>query len=569
MFWDGIRLWWHADGLHSLRAGRRLQAVERLPKRPEIRVASFLIEMLQDPYEEIRAAAAKKLGQLKTPRCIAPLVKLLLHEHEPAVRDAAAESLAPFPADGWVPSLVAALDDPDFKVRESASAALRSIGWPFIDDAVRGRVAVIRCDWPLAAELGAPAVPALQAALRSGTSVVRRDAAGALCKIADKSALTAIVEVLRDRRVEPNAREIAAWALRNLQWHEVEPIDAARAAIALGRWSEVIEIGTDAVAPLNNALKDQNPTVRRSAAETLGAIGDRAAAEALAAALVDQGQNSSVRVASAQQLARIGGDYVVAFLTAGLSDKEWSVRTAVAKALDEMFWKPSRPWDRALYAIAKQRIEDAVAVGPTAIPALAEALRFPAVSNAIGAALMGMGQEGAEALAVISRDEKSELALREAASTALASAGDARAVEPLHAMLKDADPAVRHSAVWALERLGWKPEADVDRAVVALAHEDWTTLARIGPAAVEPLLRSMMLEGGCPKTAETLLKVVDAHSGRMSIDQLRKVARLADPTASGSATATSAADTATLARPEVTKLAKTAKYELIRRGIMK
>jgi len=70
-----------------------LKAIEKLPRRPVDRVASFLVGMLQDPYEEIRAAAATRLGELRAPRSIAPLVKLLLHEHEPIVNAAASAAL--------------------------------------------------------------------------------------------------------------------------------------------------------------------------------------------------------------------------------------------------------------------------------------------------------------------------------------------------------------------------------------------------------------------------------------------------------------------------------------------
>ncbi len=551
--------------MNSLRASRRLTAIEKLPLHPADRVASFLVKVLDDVIEEVRAAAATKLGQIRSPRSIAPLVKLLLHERDPLVHAAASAALASCPAEGWVGTLVAALDDSDTKVSEAASSALRTIGWPFLDGAVRGRVAVMRCDWTLAAELGPDAVPALQNKLRNGTALVRREAADALCKIADEKSLNAIVEVLRDRRVDPGARETAAWALRTLQWHEVNPVDAARAAIALGHWSDVVEIGAEAVAPLAIAMRGANEKVRRQAAETLGAIGGREAADALGAVLVDQSLGAPVRAVAAQELARIGGEHVVSYLTAALSDKEWSVRSAAARSLDEMDWKPTRPWNRALHAIATQRIADAVAVGPTAIPALADALRFPAVSDAVGAALVGMGREGTDALAAISKDPKAELPLREAASTALASIGDARAVEPLHAMLKDTDPAVRHSAVWALERLGWEPKADADRAVVALVHENWAALGKIGVGAVEPLMRHMAVEHESSHAAETLLKIVESSSGRIPIDQLRRMARLGDPTPKGSGES----NTVTMTHPAISSLAKAARYEMIRRGIMK
>jgi hypothetical protein len=332
----------------------------------------------------------------------------------------------------------------------------------------------------------------------------------------------------------------------------------------MGSWSEAAEFGIDAIGPLTIALRDQNPKVRQNAAETLGVIGGREAADALGAALVDKGFNATVRAIIAQELGRIGGEHVIAYLTAALSDKEWMVRTAAAQSLTEMDWTPLRPWDRALHAIARGRIEDAVEVGETAIPALADALRFPTVSASIGSALAQMGRAGIDALVQISKDSKVDIALREAASTALASIGDSRAVEPLHAMLKDTDPAVRHTAVWALERLGWSPSTEADRAVFLLVHEDWAALGKIGVAAVDPLLKYISGEGENEQAIETLQKIVEKESRRIPVDQLRKIIRFGD-----GASQKSEGSTAIMVRPATASLAKTAKYELLRRGILK
>lgn len=564
MWWNKLRLWWHSDGLHSLRASRRLLSVEKMPLQPADRVATFLIEVLFDPYEEVRAATAAKLGQLKSSRSVAPLSKLVMTERDPTVHGAALLALASHPAEAWIGILTQGLDDRDPKVSDAASLALRTIGWEHLDATTRAKVAVIRCDWALAVEIGPPAVPVLQSRMRSGTPLIRREAADALCKIADESSLKAIVDVLRDRRVETGARETAAWALRRMQWCEVEPIDSARAAIAMGNWSEAVQFGVDAIPPLTNALRDQNAKTRKSAAEALGTIGGREATEALGAAIVDKGLGSEIRATIAQELGRIGGDHVIAFLIAALSDREWQVRTTVAKTLAELNWKPSRPWDRALYAIAKARIEEAVAIGPTAIPALTDALRFPSVCAAIGTALAGMGPEGINVLATIAKDVKADMPLREAASTALATIGDSRAIEPLHAMLKDTDPAVRHTAVWALERLGWEPSAEADRAVFSLAHEDWPTLGKLGAGAVDPLLRYLSAESESQQAIETLQQILEKDARRIPVDQLRKIVKLADSSSGGSSPST-----LTMANPATASISKAAKYELIRRGIMR
>lgn len=538
-----------------------------MPLQPADRVAAHLIEIIDDPVEEIRAAIATKLGQLKSTRSVAPLAKLVIHDCDPLVHSAATSALATFPPESWVGLLVRALDDSDPKVADAASLALRTIGWAYLDPPTRAKVAVLRFDWSLATEMGRDAVPVLQSKLRTGSPVIRREAAEALCKIADESSMKAIVEVLRDRRADPGARETAAWALRTLQWCEVDPADAARAAIAVGSWTDAIEIGVDAVIPLSQALRDANPKTRLAAAESLGAIGGSEATDVLGATLVDQSVAAGVRAVAAQELGRIGSEQVIAFLIAGLSDKDWAVRQSASKSLSEMGWQPMRPWDRALYAIATGRIEDAVAVGPAAIPALADALRFPTVSGNVGNALARMGREGTDALAAIAKDAKTELAVREAASTALASVGDGRAIDPLHTMLSDADPVVRQTAVWALERLGWEPKAENDRAVFLLAHKDWESLARVGAGAVDPLLQHLTVEEDSQQALDTLQKIMETASRRVSVQTLRRIIRFGE--SPGSKQIPGEGDTATLVYQATAKLAKTARFELLRRGILK
>jgi HEAT repeat protein len=50
--------------------------------------------------------------------------------------------------------------------------------------------------------------------------------------------------------------------------------------------------------------------------------------------------------------------------------------------------------------------------------------------------------------------------MREAAAGALGQIGDARAVEPLIAVLKDSREHVRMAAADALDKIGWRPGQD-------------------------------------------------------------------------------------------------------------
>jgi HEAT repeat protein len=78
--------------------------------------------------------------------------------------------------------------------------------------------------------------------------------------------------------------------------------------------------------------------------------------------------------------------------------------------------------------------------------------------------------------------------VRQAAVHALGKMGDARAVKPLTKVLKDHSHEVQQSAVEALMKLGWQPADNTQGALVAVIEKHWNKVADFGEAAVEPLL---------------------------------------------------------------------------------
>lgn len=184
-------------------------------------------------------------------------------------------------------------------------------------------------------------------------------------------------------------------------------------------------IGKPAVKPLIAALKDNNPLVRRHAAEALGEIKDPRAVEPLIAALKDtdslirrhavkalgkirdlraikpliavlnEDRESHVRMSAAEALGWIEEPGAVEPLVSALEDEHWNVRSRAAKALG--------------------RIKD-----PRAVEPLVSALK----------------------------DE--DATVRGYAADALGEIKNARAVEPLVAALKDKNMDVRKRAARAL-----------------------------------------------------------------------------------------------------------------------
>jgi HEAT repeat protein len=95
---------------------------------------------------------------------------------------------------------------------------------------------------------------------------------------------------------------------------------------------------------------------------------------------------------------------------------------------------------------------------PAAVAPLIRALRDPytTMRTVAGTALVKIGLPAVEPLIAVLED--ADLRVREGAAVSLGKIGDARAVDPLIAMLEDADVRVRSTATDALQRLGGIPE---------------------------------------------------------------------------------------------------------------
>jgi len=124
--------------------------------------------------------------------------------------------------------------------------------------------------------------------MNQDNTVTRLHAIKALGEAKDASAVDPLIAVLKDEK----CGIMAANALAKIGQPSVTPLCAAlkdsspvarrNAAVALGKIKD-----SSAVKPLIAALNDENPIVRRNAAKALGEIQDNRAVEPLTAALND------------------------------------------------------------------------------------------------------------------------------------------------------------------------------------------------------------------------------------------------------------------------------------------
>ncbi|ABQ90126.1 HEAT repeat domain-containing protein [Roseiflexus sp. RS-1] len=284
-----------------------------------------------------------------------------------------------------------------------------------------------------------------------------------------------LLQVLRGRQVGYSVRESAVEALGRIGDAEAVPglLEALHDADADVRWAAAAaleRIGDAAAVPgLLEALHDADADVRWAAAAALERIGDAAAVPGLLAALRDA--NAGVRRAAAEMLGQIGDAAAVPGLLHALRDAEARVRKAAAKALGQ--------------------IGDA-----TAVPGLLHALGDTAWLVRAAAA-EALGRIGAPAVpGLLQALGNANANVRQAAAEALGQIGDATAVPGLLHALGDANADVRKEAARALGQIG---DAAVALGLLAaLRDAEWSVrraaaaaLKQIGTPAVPGLLAAL------------------------------------------------------------------------------
>jgi HEAT repeat protein len=414
---------------------------------------------------EVREAACEALATLGDPRAVPSLVGALGDDYWP-VRRAAAEALGGLGDTRAVEPLLAALEA---ELTHLAGAAVPvrfgHTDFPGLQDSwtVRRDIAIAL------GKLGdSRAVGALVDALRDDRSWVRRYAAEALGKIGDSRAVDPLRATLSDSGAD--VRAAAAAALDQLSWR---PVDAAAEAaywVATKQWASCVEnravaplvgvlddeepavrggavdalvdIGVPAVGPLVDTLQDPHAALRgrSAAAEALGRIGDARAVEPLLPLLEDPA--TSVRRAAAEALGRLGDLRAVDALIGALADGDEDARTAAGQALERLGWRPEGASAGAYWVAIGQWDQ---AVRAQAVEPLIRALQDHAAS------------------------------VREHASTALGSIGDARAIAPLSAVLSDRDIGVARAAARALVALYSSGKLDEAQRAEVLALRDRIT----------------------------------------------------------------------------------------------
>lgn len=169
-------------------------------------------------------------------------------------------------------------------------------------------------------------------------------------------------------------------------------------------------------------------------------------------------------------------------------------------------------------AVQWEAAEALGACGEHAVPALVAALKSSRVPVRLGAVeALGMIRDPRAAPPLITaagHDRSFEV--RYAAVIALGEIGSPGAIPSVLPLLRDPNRYLRYGAAVTLQKLGWEPANDSDRACLLIARQDWEQVRLLGPAAVPHLLQAF--GGTDPSTREAIVTVLgqigdrDAHA---------------------------------------------------------
>ena len=482
-----------------------------------------LTRLLGDDDARVRRRAALAVGRVGLAEGVPSLLTALTSDPEPEIRQMAAFALGLTRNPAAVEALVAALMDPEPLVQGRAAQALGMIGAEAVSEEI-GRVVATHA---LAASLVAPdeiryplepaveafrlavyalgqlkAFPALAAATLADEAEPRIrwwPVAYALQRVEDPRASRALVSFARSDGVYGPV--FAARGLGALKHTTAAPellalVDARRdPRVVVSAIRALAELASDDAVPALFQLavtRDLDASVRLEAVAALGELRARDAVELCLDLLSDAWP--AMRATAVQALARIDAETFVLVLSTRDPDAHWSVRLAVAEALESIEAAVAVPRLTAmlddpdqrvipgvLAALARHRDSTIEAVLIEHLKAADPAVRMRA-AGLFGEIRAGGGPAALEAAYRLGTGDTTYVA-RAAALDALAAYGLPAARDVLTEALEDGDWAVRLRAAGHLVRLD--PESDA-MAVIRPAPTRLAAADYEDPSLVQP-----------------------------------------------------------------------------------
>ena len=315
----------------------------------------------------------------------------------------------------------------------------------------------------------------------------------------------------------------------------------------------ICTLGTPAIPDLLGALESAGPETRSQMAEALSSVGtpsiplflalvlraSPALQVSIAGAIAKNDstmlgallpalhhEHPAIRRAAVISLQGMGRR-IIPPLSAALHDGDISVRKEAAAALSRLRWAPGDLQERIEFYYLLGNWAELEKFQGAAVPILIKALDSEdAEIRSESSRTLGKIHDSRALPALIRAIRDPQVDVRIRAVEALGEKGDDRARPAMVEALESSSPQVRMEAAWALDRLGWRPQSDLQRAEYLMAKEQWNELARMGRVAIPPLIRALEIEysGVRIGASETL-----GQLGQPALDALNQEASSTDP----------------------------------------
>ncbi len=464
-----------------------------------------LITALKDKNNDVCTDAARALGEIGDPRAEDGLIAAI-NSISRYTRTAAVEALGRIGDLRAVEPLVTTLGDVAGNVRDAAAKALGNLGWKPSSDEKGAQYHIARREWNICVDLGQAAVLPLVAALKDKD--LQQDAEEALGQIG-QPAVQSLVAACKDNDWE--LRKAAVQTLGRIRCHEAvfqlsfrlkdKELPVRLAAVqALGHLSH-----KDAVEPLLKKLQDKD--LSEAAAQALVQIGAPAVKP-----LFNFIEQKELREPITQILLQIRDPLAVDAFIPELQSDSSICRKVASQALKNLGWKPEKDALGAWNSVANNQWETAAELGSLAVEPLIASLKDEDEQGcqAATSALAKIGTPAVESLitAILSGDP-GDKAVHYAAQ-ALGCIGGAGTIEPLIVALRDNQ--LSKTAVSALETIGWEPGNGEDGAWYYIRKGDWKNAARLGAAAIGPLIDMLQVAEVNKDAAQTLGAIGDPRA---------------------------------------------------------
>lgn len=391
---------------------------------------------------------------------------------------------------------------------------------------------------------------------------VRASSARALGQLRYYEAIPALVKAMRDPHEDSQSVKLAAaQALGQMRAAEAVPLLLAELAVidewASPRIAEVLTgFGDTATDPLIQALSDEAhvnvrvwaaqilgqsnakkavpellarlqdraSTVRMSAAEALGKIGDKRAANDLMD-LARRDPVSTVRAEAARALGRVGDETVIDSLVVLLDDPDYWTRLRAIEAIELIRPKDTSALDRALTDPSAE-VRGRAAIALERIGVLVERVAELASDDRrlverARKTLEEMGRAGLSE-SLLSQLENPDFRVRARITEILAEIGAKAAVPAIAPLVRDASWPVRARAVEAIARL--HPEDGVQLVLPALGDSEET----VRSAAIVALQSMGRLDDR--RGVEQLIAMFDSANAEVRESVVAAVGGREDPT---------------------------------------